>query len=110
MTFYHYVEEMLDVPYRYHKTFTGICFDAQGKSSERTCGLSVRDIEKGVHTHVDPMGELLWQQGLYSGSRPNQDSGLRVIYAETMFDATAKIIGDGRALGIFILSNAENVT
>ena len=65
MTFYHYVEETLDVPYRYHKTFTGICFDAQGKSSERTCGLFVRDIEKGVHTHVDPMGELLWQQGLY---------------------------------------------
>jgi aminoglycoside 3-N-acetyltransferase len=99
MTFYHYVEEMLDVPYRYHKTFTGICIDAQGRPSERTCGLFVRDIEKGVQTHVDPMGELLWQQGLYSGSRPNQNSGLRVIHAETIFEATARIIRDGRALG-----------
>lgn len=99
MTFYHYVEEMLNVPYRYHKTFTGICIDTQGHSSERTCGLFVRDIEKGVQTHVDPMGELLWQQGLYSGSRPNQGSGLRVIRAENMFDATARMIRDGRALG-----------
>lgn len=99
MTFYHYVEEMLNVPYRYHKTFTGICIDAQGRPSERTCGLFVRDIEKGVQTHVDPMGELLWQQGLYSGLRPNHGSGLRVICAENMFDATAGIIRDGRALG-----------
>lgn len=103
ITFYHYVEEMLGVPYRYHKTFTGTYIDAQGNISERTCGLFVRDIEKGVQTHVNPMGDLLWQQGLYLGSRPNEGCGLRVISAKDMFDATAKVIHDGQALGVLYI-------
>ncbi len=98
MTFYHYIEEALNVPYRYHKTFTGTYIGTDGISSVKTYGLFVRDLAKGVHTHVDPMGELLWLQGLYSGSRPGQGSGLRVVDAKRMFDATAAIIRDGRAL------------
>lgn len=36
MTFYHHVEEMHEVPYRYFKDFSGSYTDAAGQTSERT--------------------------------------------------------------------------
>ncbi len=36
MTFYHHVEEMHDVPYRHHKTFTADYIDWDGKTTRRT--------------------------------------------------------------------------
>jgi aminoglycoside 3-N-acetyltransferase len=100
MTFYHYVEEMLRVPYRYHKKFSGSYIDEQGRISEQSCGLFVRDIENGVKTYVNPMGNLLWKRGLYRGSLPCEGSGLRVIGAKDIFDATAEVIREGRAFGV----------
>jgi len=97
VTFYHFVEENLEVPYRYHKTFTGSYTDAEGRSDERTFGLFVRDLDKGVETHVDPMGEYLWQAGLYEGCRPGEGNGLRTIKAALLFDATANVIKSGKA-------------
>ena len=97
MTFYHHIEEMHDVPYRYHKEFTGDYTDAQGNTTERTYSLFVRDIKKGVLTDVNPMGELLWEKGLYKGDRPKEDTGLRVISANVMYDEVSKVIKEGRA-------------
>ncbi len=81
MTFYHYVEEMYGVPYRYMKTFTGEYTGSNGKTEVRTYGLFVRDIEKKVLTHVNPAGELMWNNGLYKSFRPHEGTGLRVISA-----------------------------
>jgi len=100
MTFYHYVEESMDAPYRYHKTFTGQYMDEDGIESTRTFGLFVRDIEKGVVTHVDPMGEILWEKGLYTGYRPKDGCGLRVISATKLFDEVARVLRDNRATGL----------
>ncbi|MGA7988066.1 MAG: AAC(3) family N-acetyltransferase [Candidatus Dormiibacterota bacterium] len=100
MTYYHHVEEMSGVPYRYHKTFAGEYTDMSGVRSHRQYGLFVRDIERGVKTDVDPMGELLWNQSLYSGDRPGQGCGLRVIDADPMFKAVERVIHDGRAEGL----------
>ena len=100
MTFYHYVEEALNVPYRYHKQFTGRYIDALGQESTETFSLFVRDMEKGVKTHVDPMGETLWTNGYYVGCRPMQACGLRVISAAKMFDAVASSIREGKAEGL----------
>lgn len=100
MTNYHYIEEMLEVPYRYHKHFAGKYTDAEGNTTERTYSLFVRDIEKGVLTHVDPAGELMWEAGLYNGFRPNDGCGLRVVAAAPMFDFVAEIINSGRAEGL----------
>ncbi len=100
MTFHHYVEEALDVPYRYHKTFTGPFTDAAGHSEERTFGLFVRDLDKGVETYVTPMEEHLWQAGLYKGCRPGEGNGLRTIEASLLFDATADVIKAGKAEGM----------
>jgi aminoglycoside 3-N-acetyltransferase len=100
MTFYHHVEEMKNVPYRFHKSFAGDYTDSSGVTSRREYGLFVRDLEQGVKTDVDPMGELLWEQALYSGDRPGEGSGLRVIDADRLFGSVARVIDDGKAEGL----------
>ena len=100
MTFYHHIEEMHDVPYRYHKEFTGNYTDIFGVTTKKTYGLFVRDLEKGVLTDVNNMGEILWEQGLYSGSRPNEGIGLRTISAMDMYVSVTEIIKSDRAYGL----------
>lgn len=100
MTFYHYVEEMNQVSYRYHKEFSGLYTDAEGVTCNRTYGIYVRDIEKGVVTDVNPVGELLWVEGLYAGCRYNQGNGLRVVDAMKLYDFVTGIIQSGRAKGL----------
>ena len=60
MTFYHHVEEILGVNYRYLKDFTFKYFD-NFSNNLGLCNYSiyVRDLEAGVITNVDPMGEKL---------------------------------------------------
>ncbi|MBE1295627.1 AAC(3) family N-acetyltransferase [Phycobacter azelaicus] len=99
MTFYHHVEEILDVDYRYHKAFTAPYTDHNGIETTRTFSIFVRDIERGVLTHVNPMDDKLWELGLYSGCKPKEDYGLRVIDARSLFDAVADVIRKGRAEG-----------
>jgi aminoglycoside 3-N-acetyltransferase len=97
MTFYHHVEEMNEVPYRYHKTFTGRCTDEHGVAKEKTYGLFVRNLENNVLTHVDPAGDLMWESGLYRGHRPGDGPGFRTVDANAMFDFVTDIIDSGRA-------------
>ena len=100
MTFYHYVEESMSVDYRFHKQFSGQYTDFDGNTRERTYGLFVRDIERGVVTRVNAMGEVLWAKGLYSGDRPGTGHGLRVIEARRLYDEVASVIKQGKALGL----------
>ena len=100
MTFYHHVEEMKAAPWRYHKTFEGDYIGADGGRSRRRFGLFVRDLERGVITDVDAMGERLWSRGLYRGDRPGEVGGLRLIDADALFNATAEVIDQGRAEGL----------
>jgi aminoglycoside N3'-acetyltransferase len=100
MTFYHHIEEMHQVPYRYMKEFSGEYTDAEGVTTLRTYSLFVRDLEKGVLTHVNPMGELLWTNKLYKGERPNQGNGLRVISARAMYKFVSDIIETGDVKGL----------
>ncbi|WP_201576167.1 AAC(3) family N-acetyltransferase [Psychrobacter sp. H8-1] len=107
MTFYHHVEEMLEVDYRYHKIFSGNYVDSLGNETVKEYGLFVRDIEKGVLTHVNPAGELMWQEGLYTGSRPKEGSGLRVVSAQNVYDFTADIIRSNKAKDILYRIEGE---
>lgn len=100
MTYYHHIEEIMRVDYRYFKSFMGNYTDAAGQTSNREYSLYVRDIERGVVTDVVNAGEYLWQQGLYHGDRPNQRSGLRWIYAVEMFDAISSLIKQNKAEGM----------
>jgi aminoglycoside 3-N-acetyltransferase len=99
MTFYHHVEEMRQVPYRFFKEFRGTYIDESGHADERTYTLFVRDIERGVLTDVNPAGELLWNAGVYRGERPRSGAGLRTVAATAMFEFVAGLIDDSRALG-----------
>jgi aminoglycoside 3-N-acetyltransferase len=107
MTFYHHVEEMNNVPYRYHKTFAGNYTGSDGTTSRRTYSLFVRDLERGVCTHVDPAGELLWKNGLYTGDRPGEGTRLRVISARRMYQFVSDIIVSGRAEGLLYMIDQE---
>ena len=64
MTFFHHIEEMEGVDYRYMKAFTGQVTDWDGTTREETFTMLVRDIERGVHTMVDPMGALMDDAGV----------------------------------------------
>ena len=97
MTMYHHIEEVNGVTYRYHKSFTGKYCDFDQTESLRRYSLFVWDEVRGVRTDVNRAGELLWSQGLYSGSRPGVDSGLRVIDAQAMFLAISDVIRRGDA-------------
>ncbi len=97
MTFYHHVEELHAVPYRYHKSFSGDYTDRNGATSASEYTMFVRDIENGVVTSVNRMGERLWERGAYRGERPRVGDGLRVINARRMYDEVSEVIVSGNA-------------
>lgn len=99
MTFYHHVEEMMAVDYRYFKVFEGTYIDNDGKEKVRAYKLFVRNIERKVLTDVNPAGELMWKAGLYKGEHPKCGSGLRTINANKMYEFVRKIIKNKQALG-----------
>ncbi len=107
MTFYHHIEEMHEVPYRYFKEFSGDYTDAAGVTTKKTYALFVRDLEQGVLTHVNPMGELLWAHNLYMGDRPDIGSGLRVISARQMYEFVSEKIVTGEAHGLLYKIEGE---
>jgi aminoglycoside 3-N-acetyltransferase len=108
VTFYHYVEEHENVPYRHHKVFEVPYTDASGVQSLREFGLFVRNLDEGVKTHVNPMGERLWSAGLYQGSRPGEENGLRTISASSLFAATTEVIRGGKAEGLLYRLASSN--
>lgn len=97
MTFYHHVEECMQVPYRYYKDFEGKYTDNLGVETNKTFQIYVRDLESGVETFVEPMQEYLWEHELYNGNRPMQGNGLRTISASILFEQTSHIIQQDRA-------------
>lgn len=109
MTFYHHVEEICDVDYRYHKEFTGNYTGWDGSTEQKTYTLFVRKLEKHIRTFVNPMGEILWDKGLYSGCRPSERNGMRVISARDMFDAVSEVIKNGNAEGLLYRVSEEEI-
>ena len=99
MTFYHHIEEINKVDFRYFKEFYGKYTNVNGVTSTKSYTIFVRDLERKVISNLNPAGELLWSEGLYSGYRPNVDTGLRVIQAAQMFDFISTLIADGKAEG-----------
>lgn len=100
MTFHHFVEESCGAVYRYLKPFSAEYTNAKGETCTKRYLINVRNIEMGVETYANPAGELLWEAGLYRGSRPHYDSGLRVINANEMFTFMSRIILGNRAEGV----------
>ena len=106
MTFYHYIEEMNKVTYRYHKQFLGSYVDLNGIIEDRTYSLYVRDLDAGVETWLHPCEKMLWENSFYKGDFQNCDSGLRSIRCSAMFDFVTSIIQCG-AKGVLYKCNLD---
>lgn len=72
LTLFHYMEEVVGVPYRYQKDFNGQYIDHEGKASNRTYSMYVRDLDYEIITDDEVyMNEFLERgiriDGLYHG-------------------------------------------
>ena len=100
MTFYHHVEELSHVEYRFMKWFDVDYISKDLIRSSKSYSIYVRDIKKGVVTNVNPAGEQMWIEGIYKGDRPNIGSGLRIVNSNDFFEFVKNIITSGRAEGM----------
>jgi len=89
MTFFHHVEEMEGVDYRYMKEFTGMVTDADGNTYKDTFTMLVRDIDKGVQTRVDPMGDLMEDAGIIK-VRKIGEAKVCLMKANEVYEFTAR--------------------
>ncbi|MEN8173403.1 MAG: AAC(3) family N-acetyltransferase [Chloroflexota bacterium] len=89
MTFFHHVEEMEGVDYRYMKYFTGMVTDEHGKTYQDTFSMLVRDVEKDVITEVNPMGALMESAGIVS-MRQIGDASVKLMGANEVYDFTVR--------------------
>lgn len=102
-TFYHHIEEMNRVSYRFYKNFTGLYTDRYGEMTQRTYSFFCRDLENT--TLLDPIGEMMWKEGICKGDRHFEGNGFRVIETDTMFDFVSQIIKSGKAEGLLYRRN-----
>lgn len=100
MTFYHYVEEMLNVDWRYLKNFYGVYEDFNGNKNNVIAKIFVRKIDEGIVTDVNNMEKYLWSKNFYKGHNFSSSKGMRSILAKDVFFATKDIIQKKKALGM----------
>lgn len=105
MTFFHHIEEMEGCGYRYMKPFTAPYVDLAGNRAERTVTIFVRDIDRGVETMVDPMGDLLADLGIIH-TRQIGDATVRLMRAQEVYVETARRMTDEPGLLFRIGSTA----
>ena len=85
MTFYHYVEEMMNVDWRFFKNFHGIYEDLNRNKIFITTVICVRKIDDGIITDVNNMDKLLLSNNFYNGHKFNSSKGLRTILSNDIF-------------------------
>jgi aminoglycoside 3-N-acetyltransferase len=88
MTFFHYVEQQEGVDYRFKKDFHGT-IDIHGKEYYETYWMMVRDLDRGVETHVNPMGEQLEADRVISTATFG-GAEAKLGRAQEIYDATAQ--------------------
>lgn len=61
LTFFHYIEQTISVPYRYIKQFPGKIIFNKNNEYEDTFSMYVKNLEKNVRTNYDKLGAFLEQ-------------------------------------------------
>lgn len=89
LTFFHHIEQMEGVDYRFIKAFTGLVTDETGRTYEDTFTMLVRDVDRGVQTEVDPMGEVLEKRGVVSLTKIG-DAEVKMMKANELYRVTAE--------------------
>ena len=89
MTFFHHIEQMEGVDYRFLKQFTGEVTDENGNTYTDTFEMLVRDIDKGVKTMVDPMGALMEKAGVIKSAKLGE-ADVKLMKANEVYEFTAR--------------------
>ena len=89
MTFFHHIEQMEGVDYRFLKQFTGEVTDENGNTYTDTFEMLVRDIDKGVLTMVDPMGALMEERGVIKSAKIGE-ADVKLMKANEVYEFTAR--------------------
>jgi len=89
MTFFHHIEQMEGVDYRFLKQFTGEVTDENGNTYIDTFEMLVRDIDKGVITEVNPMGELMEKAGVIKSAKIGE-ADVKLMKANEVYEFTAR--------------------
>ena len=89
MTFFHHIEQMEGVDYRFLKQFTGEVTDENGNTYTDTFEMLVRDIDKGVMTMVDPMGALMEESGIIKSAKIGEVD-VKLMKANEVYAFTAR--------------------
>lgn len=110
LTFIHYVEQIVGVPYRYAKDFTAGYVDDNGVESVKTYSMFVRDLEMDPR-HIDgfrPLGEILEQLNISKTYQFN-DVEFHVVDLENMFVITKMDItlNDSRNMYVYNKPDSE---
>ncbi len=93
LTFIHYVEQMVGVPYRYSKDFTAGYIDEEGNESQKTYSMYVRDLDMDPR-HIDgfrPLGDILEDRGVSVTYRMN-DVEFHIVDLAEMYAVTKEDI------------------
>ena len=89
MTFFHHIEQMEGVDYRFLKQFTGEVTDENGNTYTDTFEMLVRDIDKGVKTMVDPMGALMEKADVIKSAKIGE-ADVKLMKANEVYEFTAR--------------------
>ncbi len=89
MTFFHHIEQMEGMDYRFLKRFTGEVTDENGNTYTDTFEMLVRDIDKGVITEVNPMGALMEQAGVIKSAKIGE-ADVKLMKANEVYEFTAR--------------------
>src|SRR5512147_311341 len=89
MTFFHHIEQMEGVDYRFLKQFTGQVTDWDGRTWTDTFEMLVRDIDKGVIIEVNPMGALMEEAGVITVGKIGE-ADVKLMKANEVYAFTAR--------------------
>jgi len=96
MTFFHYVEQQEGVDYRHKKDFHGI-MNIHGKEYYDTYSMLVRDLDRGIETYVNPMGERLEDEGVFE-TKSIGGAEVKLGRAKNIYEATAQNMKENEKL------------
>ena len=103
MTFYHFIEQQLNVDWRYNKTFISDYVDFNGQCNKKVkAEIFVRKIEPNytILTEVSKMQKILSEKKLYITKNTNSSKGMRSIQSHLLFSEVENIIKQNQAEGI----------
>jgi len=89
MTFFHHIEEMQQVPYRYLKRFSGNIIDENRIKKRIDIFLYVRKLEDGVKPELNQMGYILEKENIIKIVNIGK-SKVRLMNSREVYDRTVK--------------------